>query len=117
VTEAPHDIDTGQVTELTRAWRSLEMRRAEIADQQDEIRARIRKLLILGDRLDVDGKTVTCTANRRFDVERGAALLDPAVKEICYSSTLDPKKVKAQLTPALLDACMVEQGEPVVRLA
>jgi hypothetical protein len=112
-----HDLDTGQVTELTRAWRDLDLQRADLVEQQDEIRARIRKLLVPGDRVDVDGKTVTCTANRRFDVEMAAALLEEPVRAICYTTALDSKKVKQHLTPALLDACMVSQGEPVVRLA
>jgi len=116
-TSDAHVLDEDQVGALVRAWRSIEARRLELVDEQVEVKAKIRKLLAPGDKVYVDGKPVSCQANRRFDVERGAALLDPAVREICKAEGYDPRKVKHHLSAALLDACMVEQGEPKVVLA
>jgi hypothetical protein len=118
MTTAPeHTIDTDQVAGLVRAWRSLEQKRLDIVDEQVEVKAQIRKLLEVGDTLDVDGKAIRCQPNRRFDVDRGVALLESAIRDICRTESYDPAKVKQHLTPALLSACMVEQGEPKLTLA
>lgn len=60
------------------------------------------------------GVTVTVRPpSRRFNLDRAWTMLAPEQQALCVAP--DPKKVRAQLPPAVLDACMDDgTGNPVV---
>src|SRR4051794_165383 len=85
---------------------------AEIADltsHAEALKAELRSLPA-GDH-NVNGKpALRIIPNRRFDVAGAASMLDPGVRETCLSVAYDAAKVKEHLTPAQLEAHMVESG-------
>lgn len=112
-TEATEDI-AGIVTRL----RDLTDAKTTIDAEIDELKTRLRKAADVGHRVIFQGESLyTLQANRRFDVNLALELLAPSQITACQVVTVDPKKVKAQLPPVLLEQCMVEQGDPKVVLA
>jgi hypothetical protein len=114
VTEyTPADLEA-DVRELV----ALEAQRAEIVAEADEIKARIRSHLEVGAQVEVDGRQVlSIQPNRRLDVDAAVALLPAEVLPLVQTLTVDPKKVRQYLAPALVERCMVEAGQPKVVLA
>jgi hypothetical protein len=96
----------------------LAISRGTIEEEEGELKARLRKVLVAG-QVGVDklGHTlVRLQANRRFDLDQAVSYLDPTLAEQCRTVTYDPKQVKKYLAPAVTELCMVEVGEAKVIL-
>ena len=96
----------------------LAQTRAQIVEEENELKETLRRCLAVGTRGTINGQlAVTLVANRRFDADAGAGLLDPALRDRCTLVGFDPRKVRQYLAPALVEACMVAVGEAKVVLA
>lgn len=90
---------------------------AHAKEEETELKARLRKILAVGQKGLVEGvPVVALQPNRRFDVEAGIALLPAELRDLCRADGYDPKKIKQYLAPALVETCMVDAGEPKVVL-
>ena len=106
-----------QVAALARDYRRLDNDKALIEEAQDGIKRRVRDLLDVGDRVEVDGKAVTVSVNRRFDPARAAVELPPELRDLCTVTKVDPTAAKKVLPPAVYESLMSEVGQPRVVLA
>lgn len=109
--------DTDELAGLVRRYRQLDISAREIADEQADIKARVRKLLDVGDRVPVDGKPVAVQPNRRFDPGLAERVLTPEWLAACTVKKVDSAAAKKILPPALYEACMAEVGDPRVVIA
>lgn len=112
MTTRPDTAD--QIAALARDYRNLDLQKALIEEQQDNIRTRVRDLLDVGDCVDVDGKPVRVEPNRRFDPARAAAELPPELLALCTVSKVDPATARKTLPPAVYSSLMSEVGKPRV---
>lgn len=87
----------------------------QLESQRKAIRARLGHQP-LGVHETSHGVAVTVAAPpRKFNRERGLAMLTEEQRELCYS--IDDKKIKEQLPPVLADQCMDEgTGAPRVTI-
>lgn len=96
---------------------------AALADLNDKIatlnadaealKAELRNLPA-GDYL-LDGRpALRIVTSRRFDADKALELVPEPLRPECYTTAVDPKKVREYLAPALVDACMVTSGKPRV---
>lgn len=102
-----------------RAYVDLDDRIKDLQAQQASIKGRMRDNLDLGKHDTDAGVTVTISApSRRFNPVRAAELLTEEQREVCRADGFDPKKLKAQLPPVLMETCMeAGTGDPVVRIS
>jgi hypothetical protein len=107
---------TSQVEALARDYRALEDQRRLIEEQQDDIKERVRKILDIGDAVDVDGRAVRVEPNRRFDPARAATELPPNLLTMCTVTKVDPAAARRVLPPALYASLMSDAGKPRVVL-
>lgn len=85
---------------------------AQLTEQQRAIKARIAALGV-GEYPCTKAKVVVQAPRRVFEVDTAWRMLTPEQQAVCVSP--DAKKIKAQLPPALADACMKPgSGDPVV---
>lgn len=97
-------------------------RYTELADQIAELTAELktvrRRLAAHGEGTHATASGLVVTVrppSRSFNTDRGWTMLTPEQQLLCVSP--DPKKIKAQLPGALLDACMDPgKGDPVVTI-
>jgi len=90
--------------------------RAEVDAEINELKAKLRSTLTVGQRGTIDGTPIlSVTANRRFDPDYAAKNLPAGLLAMCMVSVLDRTRAKSVLPPALFESCMREVGEPVVR--
>ena len=91
----------------------LQVQIADLTAEAEGLKAELR-VLPAGDH-DIDGKpALRIIPTRRFDAAGAASLLDPELRQQCLKFDYDPAKVKQHLTPAQVDAHMVEAGKPRV---
>lgn len=110
----------------------------DLTDRLTEVKRRLRDGVPVGTSVEVDGVKFAVQSNRRFDLERAVALLpDETARKACevWTRTVnydalraaygdraddfvtsdvayDARKVKALLSPAIVDSvCMVDAGE------
>lgn len=99
--------------DLVRRLAELQAQIAELTDIAEGIKTELRTLPP-GDHT-VDGRpALRIIPTRRFDPKIGITLVPEVLREQCYTTDLDPAKVKEFLPPALLDTCMVESGKAKV---
>lgn len=107
--------------DLADTYRQLRRITNEITDLQaiaEDIKARLRAAVPAGSKVEVDGQPAfSVTPNRRFNATTAEHVLPAELLELCKVSRVDAKAAKEVLPPALYAQCMVEVGEPVVRLA
>lgn len=85
----------------------------DLESQRKAIRARLAQHPV-GTHETSHGVTVTVAAPpRKFNRERGLAMLTEEQRELCYS--LDEKKIKEQLPAVLLEQCM-DEGAGALRV-
>lgn len=101
----------------------LVQRLAKLQAQSDEIAGEIESLKTeLRDRLDIgdytlDGRpAVRITQTRRLDVDKAAGMLPVELRELARSTSYDVRKLREYLAPAFIAECMVETGNPSVRV-
>lgn len=108
------ELDPTRVTMLTRLL-DLNARIADLTTEADALKQELRNLQ--PGEYAVNGQpAVRIARTRRFDPEKGLLLVPGPLHADCYSTVLDAAKVKKYLAPALLDTCMVEVGQPQVRV-
>lgn len=106
-----------ELAELTRRYLELAARRDEAELELTTIKAKIRDAHPTGTNLTTtDGVHVAVTANRRFDPTLAADVIPADLLTLCQVVKVDPATARKTLPPALYDACMVDVGEPVVRI-
>jgi hypothetical protein len=108
---------TDQIAALARDYRKLDTARAAIEARQADIKTRVRDLMSVGQKVDVDGKAVTLTAQRKLNVDLAASYLPTELRAQCLVETYDVKALRQYLAPTVIEACMVESGAPRVTLA
>lgn len=86
----------------------------ELSREADDLKAQLRTALAAGDYTIKGQPALRIQPQRRFDPESGYALIPEELKRECLSVSIDASKVKQHLTPAQLDTCMVESGQPKV---
>lgn len=106
------DTDTARiVADLA----DLQARISELSTRAEALKAELRSLPA-GDH-DIDGHpALRITPTRRFDPQKGLALVPEPLRGDCYTRTLDATKVKGYLAPALLEQAMVESGKAKVQV-
>lgn len=106
---------TTPVDDLVAEYLDLADRIQVLTAQQDNLRARLRDLGP-GRHPTSSGLTVTVTPpSRRFNLDRAWEMLTVEQQTVCVAP--DPRKVKAQLPPALTELCMEPgTGNPVVKV-
>lgn len=107
-TRTPHDI--------ARDIARLDAEIKDLQDMQNTLKNELRAAVDVGWKAYADDGTpfLTVQPNRRFNLERATALLDPQLLELCRPDGYDPKKVKQYLPPLLVDQCMEPVGAPKV---
>lgn len=103
------DLDEAAVEALVRRHRELGGRIAELKGEQDAIKTTIDSTVPVGWKLSVDGVVAhKREPNRSFDLVTAVALLDPATKASCVTTSFDPKLVRFAVEEAgLIDECMI----------
>jgi hypothetical protein len=106
------DTDTARIVAKLA---DINARIADLTSEAEGLKAELRNLPA-GDHL-VDGRPVLrIIPNRRFDVEKALTLVPEPLRDNCYTTAVDPAKVKEYLAPALVEMAMVEVGKPKVVL-
>lgn len=91
----------------------LNARIADLTAEAEGLKAELRSLPE-GDHV-IDGRpALRIIPNRRFDATKGLELVPEPLRAQCYSTSVDPAKVKEFLAPALLEQAMVVAGKPKV---
>lgn len=86
---------------------------ADLTSEAEGLKAELRQLPPAD--YEIDGKpALRLIPTRRFDVNGAASLLDPDTRQTCLAVAYDAAKVKQHLTPAQVDAHMIEAGKPKV---
>ena len=108
-------LDTEQINDAVLRYLEITDRIEQLQAQQSAIKAQFRELEP-GKHQTVGGVVLTVTAPpRTFNANRAWSMLSEDQKDVCTSP--DPKKIKAQLPPALTEACMDPgAGEPRVSI-
>lgn len=105
-----------EIREIAARLLHLHAVRAQIDTECNDLKAKLRATVTVGQRGTIDGRPVLAVVpNRRFDPNLARTVLPPELAEMCTVTVLDSKKAKAVLPPALYAACMREAGEPIVR--
>jgi hypothetical protein len=104
------DVDTARIVAKLA---DLNAHIADLTSEAESLKAELRNLPA-GDHLINGRPALRIVPTRRFDAEKGLALLPVALRGDCYSTVLDAAKVKQFLAPALLETVMVEAGKPKV---
>lgn len=104
------DVDTARlVSHLV----DLNAKIADLNAQAEAVKAELRNLAP-GDYSIHGQPTLRIIPNRRFDAAKALEYVADPLREQCYVQTIDAKKVREFLPPAVADLCMVESGKPRV---
>lgn len=107
---AVHDQLAGRYLALTEQIEDLQQ-------QRDGVKAAIRALIGAGTVETESGARITVTPNRRLSLERLRPMLTDQQVAECTIEILSNQLIKRYVAPDVVDACMVEVGEPVVRVS
>jgi hypothetical protein len=100
---------------LRKRYLELNDTAAAISEEQAEIKRRIRDAHQPGFAETVGDGKVAVQPNRRFDPDKGAAMLpSDDLRALCRIEVYDAKAVKRLLPPAIQELCMIDVGEPRV---
>lgn len=88
---------------------------ADLNGQAEAVKAELRNLAA-GDYGIGGAPALRIVPTRRFDPAKALELVPEPLRAECYSTAVDPAKVKQYLAPALVDLCMVAAGKPKVVL-
>lgn len=95
----------------------LQTRIAELTEQAEEIKGKLRANLDTGT-YRINGRpAVTLTPTRRFSTDLATRVLPPELLTLCQVTTIDTKRAKAMLPPNLYEQCQEITGKAQVRLA
>lgn len=93
----------------------INARIGDLNAEAEALKAELRQLP--PDDYSIDGApALRITSTRRFDIDAAALLLPPEERQNCLAVSYDAAKVKDNLTPAQVEACMVVAGKPKVAL-
>lgn len=106
------DVDTAR---LVSRLVDLQDRIADLTSEAEAVKAELRSLNP-GDYAINGQPALRIQPTRRFDADKALEYVPEPLRDQCYSTVVDPKKVKQYLAPALADACMVEVGKPKVQV-
>lgn len=108
---ALHTVD-GIVGELVEVLERIE----QLQERATHLKTRLADEIGTGNETTVGNLVISVRApSRRFNLDKAAALLTDEQRQVCTVTSLDPKKVKAQLPPVLLDEAMDPgTGKPIV---
>lgn len=110
------ELDTSFRDDLT-LLADLQARIAELQEQADEIKAKLRANLT-PDTYTVNGKrAVSIAETRRFSAAKASEVLPPQLLALCQVMEIDAARAKTVLPPHLYEQCQVVTGKPQVRLA
>lgn len=112
------------MTELTDDLRAtahrlltVQQQRAELENEERDLKARLRAALSVGDKGTIDGQqVVSIVPNRRFSPDLAEQLPEP-LRKLTLVTRPDSSTAKRNLPPAVYDTLMAEVGEPKVVLA
>ncbi len=113
-TATPADLPTLQAE--VELYLHLADQISAMTEQQKEIKARIAATVPVGEKVAVgDVKVSVAPPSRRFNADRAFTMLTPEQQALCLGPV--PVKIKANLPPVLLDACMDPgAGDPIVTI-
>ena len=108
----PASLDTDAARIVARLA-DLQAKINDLTGEAEALKAELRSLNP-GD-YAIDGRpALRITPTRRFDADKALEYVAEPLREKCYSTVVDAKKVKEYLPPAVADLCMVEAGKPKV---
>lgn len=107
--------DSTQLDADVKRYLELDALKADIETEQGIIKERLRDLGN-GAHVAPCGVSVSVSPNRRFNADKAADVVPPVLLEQIQSLSIDTKKAKALLPPAVYDLCMVEVGQARVSL-
>ena len=109
------DVDSQRLVDRLAeiAERKLELNSLEL-NLKAELRQRLRTGVKYAD--DRGRPRVQLRPNRRFSPDLAVGVLDPVTYAQCLVPTLDPKRVKELVPPAVYEKCQVESDPAVVLL-
>lgn len=106
-----------QLDKTVARYLELDARRNEIVAEQDQIKIALRTQLEPGRHDTPSGQKVTISPNRRFNADLAQSVIPAELLPLVMTETIDSKKAKAVLPPALYNQCSAEVGEPRVSIA
>lgn len=106
------DLDTDTARIVSKLV-DLNARIAEMTTEAEALKAELRNLPE-GDHAINGRAALRIIPNRRFDAAKGLELVPEPLREQCYTTAVDAKKVREFLAPALAETAMVEVGKPKV---
>jgi hypothetical protein len=83
-------------------------------DELEQIKARFRELVAVGEDAQAAGLTIAIQPNRRFDPATAQMVLPPELLKLCEATAIDSKKAKQVLPPAVYQQCMKDAGKAKV---
>lgn len=90
----------------------------EMREQQESIKRSFRDDLGTGGEFkSKSGVKVSVSPTRRFNEKKAREILTPEQVEACTAPAFQSSLAREQLPPAVYKACMVEVGDPTVRIA
>lgn len=90
---------------------------AQLTEAANDLKGRLRQLLPEPGTYTAEGaKVVTLAPNRRFDPVQAQRGLPGPLLDAIRVTKIDAATAKQVLPPALYELCMVDVGDPVVRL-
>lgn len=105
--------------EAAKELREITEAKKELAVREDQLKAIIEKVLTVGEKgVAPDGTPLVAirAGSKRFSPEKAAANLPPEVLASIQVITVDGKRAKAVLAPALYDLCVDYTKSSVVAL-
>lgn len=107
-------LDQTEVAEsLIRRYRALGADKAEIDGEMAEIKNQLDAITDVGWKLTVDGLTASKRMpNRVFDPSIAVTLLDAETKQLCVTTSYDPKKLRQAVEAlGLIDDAMTDRPD------
>lgn len=111
----PTTIRSVDVERMVTRLVDLQARIAELSGEAESLKAELRDSLVPGE-YRAGESTFKIIPTRKFSPDLATSILPPDVIKDCLRVELDPAKLKANLTPAQLEMCMVAAGKSKVVL-
>lgn len=110
------ELDGGPYADLVKMLADLDIRERQIKNEKDAIKAQLRAELKRGHYTINGVPALSLTPTRRFDPEKAAEILPPAVFEAVARKVVDPTLAKQKLPPELYELCQKETPNDTVKL-
>jgi hypothetical protein len=102
--------------ELVARLAHIQARRDELAEEENQIKAKLRENLTEGIYM-INGRAVLgISTGRRFDPDLAASILPPELISLCQVTVIDSRRAKEILPPLVYAKCQKLSTTPTVRV-